>query len=105
MNEVYLGHGWVALEIYSDASWLGSDAGIAATARELLAFEAQVHLIDLPGFGSSTLPDGGWDTNQYADRILRMDEQGLEQVDLLGHSFGGRVAIRLASRYPIEFDP
>jgi len=39
-------------------------------------FEAQVHLIDLPGFGSSTLPDGGWDTNQYADRILRyMDEQ------------------------------
>lgn len=68
---------------------------------ELLTFAARVHLIDLPGFGASALHDGDWDINQYAERILKyMDEQGLEQVDLLGHSFGGRVAIRLASRYP-----
>jgi pimeloyl-ACP methyl ester carboxylesterase len=68
---------------------------------ELLATSAQVHLIDLPGFGASALPDEDWDTNQYAERILRyMDENNLEKVDLLGHSFGGRVSIRLASKYP-----
>jgi len=50
------------------------------------------------------LPDGDWDTNQYADRILRyMDEQGLEQIDLLGHSLGGRVKSVLPVGTPIEF--
>lgn len=68
---------------------------------ELLGPWARVHLIDLPGFGASPMPEGDWDTSQYAERILAyMDDHGLEQVDLLGHSFGGRVAIRLASKYP-----
>lgn len=103
MNEVYLNTlqlGSTGNPILMLHGW-GQTLESLQPLGELLAFEAQVHLIDLPGFGSSALPDGGWDTNQYADRILRyMDEQGLEQVDLLGHSFGGRVAIRLASRYP-----
>ncbi len=68
---------------------------------ELIGSWAHIHLIDLPGFGASPRPEEDWDTTQYAERILTyMDDNSLEQVDLLGHSFGGRVAIRLARKYP-----
>lgn len=88
-NPILLLHGW------------GQTLQSLQPLGELLADSAQVHLIDLPGFGKSALPEGDWDTIEYAERILKyMDEKGLERVDLLGHSFGGRVSIRLASRYP-----
>lgn len=68
---------------------------------ELLANDFQVHLIDLPGFGQSPAPDTDWGTKDYADRIISyMDEAGLKQVALIGHSFGGRISIRLAATVP-----
>ncbi|MBY0360151.1 MAG: alpha/beta hydrolase [Candidatus Obscuribacterales bacterium] len=68
---------------------------------ELLGKTHQVHLIDLPGFGKSPAPDEDWDTKQYAERIYQyVKENNLKQVDLLGHSFGGRVSIRLTSAHP-----
>jgi pimeloyl-ACP methyl ester carboxylesterase len=68
---------------------------------ELLATRSQVHLIDLPGFGKSPPPPADWDTTQYADRIYQyLEERGIESADMLGHSFGGRVSIRLAHQYP-----
>lgn len=68
---------------------------------ELLATRSQVHIIDLPGFGKSPPPPADWDTAQYADRIDEyLNEQGIESADMLGHSFGGRVSIRLASKSP-----
>jgi pimeloyl-ACP methyl ester carboxylesterase len=68
---------------------------------ELLAPQAKVHLLDLPGFGKSAPPPEDWDTIQYADRIYEyLESEGIESADLLGHSFGGRVSIRLAYKYP-----
>jgi pimeloyl-ACP methyl ester carboxylesterase len=68
---------------------------------ELLAYKDKVHIIDLPGFGKSAPPPEDWDTTQYADRICQyLDEQGIEKADLVGHSFGGRVSIRLTHKYP-----
>jgi pimeloyl-ACP methyl ester carboxylesterase len=68
---------------------------------ELLATRSQVHIIDLPGFGKSPPPPEDWDTANYADRIYQyLQEQGIESADMLGHSFGGRVSIRLAHQYP-----
>jgi pimeloyl-ACP methyl ester carboxylesterase len=68
---------------------------------ELLATRSQVHIIDLPGFGKSPPPPEDWDTAQYADRIYQyLAEKGIESADMLGHSFGGRVSIRLAHKYP-----
>ncbi|MCP4658321.1 MAG: alpha/beta hydrolase [bacterium] len=65
---------------------------------ELLANGASVHLVDLPGFGASPPPETDWDTAQYADCVLQyLDERQLAQVDLVGHSFGARIAIRLAA--------
>ncbi|AFY94757.1 alpha/beta fold hydrolase [Chamaesiphon minutus] len=68
---------------------------------ELLATKSQVHIIDLPGFGKSPPPPEDWDTANYADRIYQyLEESGIESADMLGHSFGGRVSIRLAHKYP-----
>jgi pimeloyl-ACP methyl ester carboxylesterase len=68
---------------------------------ELLADIAQIHILDLPGFGKSDPPPADWDTTQYADRLVAyMDDQGIATTDLLGHSFGGRVSMRLAHKYP-----
>jgi pimeloyl-ACP methyl ester carboxylesterase len=68
---------------------------------ELLADKAQIHVLDLPGFGKTPPPPEDWDTTQYADRVLAyLDEQGIDRTDLLGHSFGGRVSMRLAHKYP-----
>jgi pimeloyl-ACP methyl ester carboxylesterase len=68
---------------------------------ELLADRARIHLLDLPGFGKTPPPPEDWDTIQYADRVLAyLDDRGLDRTDLLGHSFGGRVSMRLAYKYP-----
>ena len=68
---------------------------------ELLANQAKVHIIDLPGFGKSSPPPEDWDTEQYADRIYQyLVEQNIPQADILGHSVGGRICIRLAAKYP-----
>jgi pimeloyl-ACP methyl ester carboxylesterase len=58
-----------------------------------------VHLLDLPGFGEAPPPPPEWDTNNYADLVQQyLLARGAHRVVLVGHSFGGRVTVRLASR-------
>jgi pimeloyl-ACP methyl ester carboxylesterase len=61
----------------------------------------RVHLLDLPGFGDAPPPPPDWNTARYADLVERylFDEMGGPAV-LVGHSFGGRISIRLAARRP-----
>jgi len=67
----------------------------------LLSSVADIHLIDLPGFGLSEHPQDVWDSFHYADRIISyLDNLGIARIDLLGHSFGGKVAMSLAHKYP-----
>lgn len=58
-----------------------------------------VHLLDLPGFGDAPPPPDTWGTIDYADLV---QQYVLERVPgpivLVGHSFGGRVSVRLAAR-------
>ena len=59
--------------------------------------------VDFPGFGDSTEPEEIWGVERYADlmeELLRREGVGDDCV-LLGHSFGGRVAIVMASRRPV----
>jgi pimeloyl-ACP methyl ester carboxylesterase len=61
----------------------------------------RVHLIDLPGFGDLPAPPPDWDTNKYADLVQAyLSAHVSGPVVLVGHSFGGRVALRLAARRP-----
>ncbi|MFA6082011.1 MAG: alpha/beta hydrolase [Patescibacteria group bacterium] len=54
--------------------------------------------IDLPGFGSNPRPKTSWDIKQYANYVNRfIDEHNIKSPSIVGHSFGGRVAIVLAT--------
>ena len=56
--------------------------------------------IDLPGFGASPEPPSVWDSRSYAAFVA----EALASLDspqvLLGHSFGGRIAVKLAAWWP-----
>lgn len=55
--------------------------------------------IHLPGFGVTPEPSEVWGTDRYADEVAAA-LRGMPPVILLGHSFGGRVAVRLAAKHP-----
>lgn len=56
--------------------------------------------VDLPGFGASAPPKSAWGSADYADALLELFDLMVERPVLLGHSFGGRVALQFAARYP-----
>lgn len=53
---------------------------------------------DLPGFGASPAPVSGGGAAAYADMIEPLLAECAERVVVVGHSFGGRVAVELAAR-------
>jgi len=55
--------------------------------------------LDLRGFGSAPPPDEGWNTENYADDLVPLVES-LDRPVLVGHSFGGRIAARIAASHP-----
>lgn len=57
--------------------------------------------LDLPGFGVSPEPPAAWGSADYAELVAgALREIEGDRYVLLGHSFGGRVAVRLAAQHP-----
>jgi pimeloyl-ACP methyl ester carboxylesterase len=80
------------------ASFLPTIAALAPEGRRVIA-------IDLPGFGDSDKPVGApYDAPFFSKAVVAlMDELGLHDADLLGHSMGGRVALELTMFAPQRF--
>lgn len=55
--------------------------------------------LDQPGFGATPAPDEAWGSKEYAEWLAQILE-GLDRPVLVGHSFGGRVAVQLAAARP-----
>lgn len=54
--------------------------------------------LDLPGFGKSEAPTDFFTIQDYADVVLEfINKLKLTNVVLIGHSFGGRIAIKIAA--------
>lgn len=73
-------HGWGR----DRQDWSGVCAGLDALAP------------DLPGFGLSPPPPTAWGAEQYAD-FVRPVLAEMDRPVLVGHSFGGRLAVHLAA--------
>ena len=56
--------------------------------------------LDLPGFGASPEPPDAWGSAAYAEAILPVLDAFDSAPVVLGHSFGGRVAVQLAAAHP-----
>lgn len=77
---------------------------VYVSVARLLSEKYTVIVPDLPGFGLTPEPPEAWDTAAYADFIAHfLSSLGVRRVLLWGHSFGGRLIIRLASRTDLPF--
>ena len=63
----------------------------------------RITILDLPGFGSSETPSYAYNISDYTE-ILHdfLETLSIENPILIGHSFGGRIAISYASIYKVE---
>ena len=66
----------------------------------------EVRVLDLPCQGNEPCPSAVWGVDEYADWVIaRIKELNLSgQVALIGHSFGGQVALSAVSKMPALAD-
>lgn len=63
----------------------------------------RITILDFPGFGESEEPKESWAVEDYSNLLHELlTELKIKNPILIGHSFGGRVAIYYASKYPVE---
>ncbi|MFA5318567.1 MAG: alpha/beta hydrolase [Patescibacteria group bacterium] len=63
--------------------------------------EYNIYAIDFPGFGASDIPKKDFYLQDYADIVEGfIKKNNLENIIIIGHSFGGRVGIKLSSNNP-----
>jgi pimeloyl-ACP methyl ester carboxylesterase len=67
-----------------------------------LAEHHRVHVVDLPGFGFSSKPEGArYETAWLADELVAiLDALQVQRAFLVGNSMGGHVATEVAIRHP-----
>ena len=89
---IVLLHGW------------GSNIKLFSNLIDLLSKKYTVVAMDMPGFGESQEPPSAWCVDDYVDFVIKfLSDYDAKQVMLLGHSFGGRVIIKLNSRKDLPF--
>lgn len=63
----------------------------------------RITILDFPGFGESSEPEDVWGIKDYSDMLEEfIKELNIKKPIIMGHSFGGRVAIRYSANHPIE---
>lgn len=89
---VFILHGWGAnLEVYNSVA-------------DVLAEKYTVVSFDFPGFGKTPEPPEIWDVSAYSDFTEKfISSFGQSKVILMGHSFGGRVILKLVSKENLAF--
>jgi pimeloyl-ACP methyl ester carboxylesterase len=83
-------HGW------------GTNKETFAALMDAMQHALPIYALDFPGFGESDEPDTPWQLDDYAAMVTQFIEAlHLEAPIVLGHSFGGRVAIKLSQKMPL----
>jgi pimeloyl-ACP methyl ester carboxylesterase len=80
--------------------WGGHSGLMIPVAERLAPLGYRVFAPDLPGFGQSALPPATWGVSDYVAFVVAyMDANELDQVFLIGHSFGGRLGLVLGAEH------
>ncbi|MBE6862402.1 MAG: alpha/beta hydrolase [Ruminococcus sp.] len=86
-------HGW------------GSNITLHANMIELFSKKYTVVAMDMPGFGKSEEPPSEWCVDDYVQFVIDfLADYDNKKIMFLGHSFGGRVIIKLCSRTDLPFE-
>ena len=81
--------------------WGGSSDSWLAVQRILAEKGYSVIVPDLPGFGKSTTAQEPWGVKEYNAFVLKLTEElDLNNFFLVGHSFGGQIAVKFTVQYP-----
>ena len=90
---VVLLHGW------------GCDGHIFSFLQREITKYCTLLTLDFPGHGQSDEPPQPWGVPEYAAQVKALlDSLDFTNINVVAHSFGGRVAIELASTYPELID-
>jgi pimeloyl-ACP methyl ester carboxylesterase len=80
--------------------WLGSWRYWVPVMQDL-SVEYRTYALDLWGFGDSAKEPAHYSVENYVDMVVAfLDEMGIWQAPLVGHTLGAVVAAELAARYP-----
>ncbi len=61
--------------------------------------------LDFPGFGESLEPEVSWSVFDYVEDLKKLlDQFEIDSLVLVGHSFGGRVAIKFSYLYQNDYN-
>ena len=90
-QDILLLHGW------------GQNIEMMRPIGDNLCDKFRITILDFPGFGESEEPKEPWKIDNYSNMLEEFTKLvGIKKPIVIGHSFGGRVAIRYSARNPIE---
>ena len=100
INYIKKGNGKTVLII---PGW-GTTINVYDTLINSICEYASVYCLDMPGFGSSEEPSKSFNVDDYVSFIIDFIEaQNIEELDLIGHSNGGRIIIKLMNNKNVKF--
>lgn len=90
-KDIVLLHGW------------GQNIEMMKPIGDNLCDRFRITILDFPGFGKSDEPSTSWTISDYSHMLeVFLKEVGVKKPIVMGHSFGGRVAIRYSAHNVIE---
>jgi len=90
-KDILLLHGW------------GQNIEMMKPLGDCFCDKYRITILDLPGFGESEEPTEAWNIGKYNEMLEEFSNlTNIKKPIIIGHSFGGRLAIRYSAEHPIE---
>lgn len=83
----------------------GTNIELYKKITDKMATLGRIIALDLPGFGKTAEPPTAWNVEEYTDFVIEFIKKlKLKKVIFMGHSFGGRIIIKLMTKLKKEFE-
>lgn len=83
----------------------GTNMSMYDSVANCISSKYRIIQFDFPGFGDSQEPKTAWSVSEYSNFVLKFFAHlNIKKATLIGHSFGGRVIIKLACDRNLPFE-